>query len=108
MSHNNDAEWDNFYRSEHVRLISKTPGYRRMIRYTIASRSVLSSFERSFPEPPTWLAVHEFDGTELPWKALQETDETEWAKKLIPGIKDVDFGVFKLSRVFEKELKANL
>jgi hypothetical protein len=55
-----------------------------------------------------WLALHEFDGLVLPWTELAATDETEWAKRVIPGIQNIDFGCFKLKRVFEKKSKAKL
>lgn len=101
MNHTSDYTLDDWYRGEHVRTISECPNYRRMVRYKLATRSLLSAFERSFPENVTWLALHEFDG-EVPWKELAATDETEWAKKVIPGIQDIDFGLFELKRVYEK------
>lgn len=108
ISHADDEKLDEWYRGEHVRTISECPGYRRTARYTNASRSILSAFQRSFPIAPKWLALHEFDGTVLPWKELAATDETDWGKKLVPGILEVDFGVFQLKRVFEKGEKAKL
>ena len=108
MSHVSDSKLDEWYRGEHVAEISKCPGYRRMSRYKLATSSRLSEFERSFPEAPTWLALHEFDRTEFPWKELAATDETDWAKKVIPGIRDIDFGCFALKRTFGKLDKAKL
>ncbi|KAH8657204.1 hypothetical protein BGZ60DRAFT_417051 [Tricladium varicosporioides] len=102
MNHTSDSALDAWYRGEHVRTISECPNYRRMVRYKLATRSLLSGFERSFPENVTWLALHEFDDV-VPWKELAATDETEWAKKVIPGIQDIDFGLFELKRVYEKE-----
>jgi hypothetical protein len=69
---------------------------------------VLSAFERSFSPVPKWLALHEFDGLEVPWKELAATDETEWAKKVIPGISEVDFACFRLKKVFEKSERSKL
>jgi hypothetical protein len=108
MSHSSDSQLDEWYRGEHVDEISKCPGYRRTSRYKLASRSLLSAFERSFPPAPTWLAIHEFDGVELPWKELAATDETDWAKKIIPGISDIDFGCFRLKRAYEEPSVAKL
>lgn len=54
------------------------------------------------------LALHEFDGGYVPWDELAPTDETEWANKVLPGITGVDFGLFKLKRVYEKESKSKL
>lgn len=108
MSHASDSELDESYRGEHVAEISKCPGYRRTSRYKVATRSLLSAFERSFPLAPKWLALHVFDGIVLPWKELAATDETQSAKAVIPGIRDIDFGCFKLKRVFEKKSIAKL
>jgi hypothetical protein len=70
---------------------------------------VLSAFERSIPvRGPQILALHEFDGLNVPWNELASTDETEWAKKLLPGLVEMDFGVFRLKRVYEKESKSKL
>lgn len=102
MSHSNDSELDAWYRGEHIALIARCPGYRRTSRYRLATRSILSAFERSFPPAPTWLALHEFNGPHIPWEDLAATDETEWAKKVIPGIVDIDFGCFRLERVYHK------
>lgn len=103
MSHTSDEDLDDWYRGEHVRTISQCPNYRRTRRYKLVSRSVLSSFERTTPPGPTWLSLHEFDGDVLPWKELAATDETEWAKKVVPGIRDIDYGCFRLSKAFGKE-----
>jgi hypothetical protein len=108
MSHNSDSELDDWYRGEHVAEISKCPGYRRTRRYKLVTRSLLSAFERSFPSAPKWLALHGFDGLVLPWKGLAATDETEWAKIAIPGIRDIDFGCFQLKKDFEKKSIAKL
>jgi len=108
LKHTSDSAMDEWYREEHVRLVSQTKGYRRTRRYKLASRSVLSAFERSFPEAPVWLAIHEFDGSCVPWDQLALTDETEWAKKILPGILEADFGCFRLKRVYDKKSKARL
>lgn len=108
ISHLSDTDLDEWYRREHVELISKCPGHRRTTRYKLVTSSILSAFERSFPGAPTWLTLHEFHGPEMPWEELAATDETAWAKKMIPGILEVDFGCFRLKKVFEKSGKSKL
>jgi hypothetical protein len=49
------------------------------------------------------MALHEFDGEELPWKELQATDETEYGKRVLKGVKSIDWGVFGLSRYWVKD-----
>ena len=108
MSHSSDSDLDEWYRGEHVQLISRCSGYRRTKRYKLATCSVLSAFERSFPLAPKWLVLHEFDGPDMPWKELAATDETAWAKKVIPEILHVDFGCFKSVGIFEKPGRSKL
>jgi len=48
------------------------------------------------------MALHEFDGEELPWKKLQATDETEWGKRVLKDVKSVDWGAFGLSKAWRK------
>ena len=69
---------------------------------------MLSAFERSFPLAPKWLVLHEFDGPDVLWKDLAFTDETAWAKKIIPRILRVDFACFKLTGIFEKPERPKL
>ncbi|KAH8590145.1 hypothetical protein B0O99DRAFT_691798 [Bisporella sp. PMI_857] len=111
MSHSNDEELDEWYRGEHLQAISKCPGYVRTTRCTLESRSVLSAFVRQIPEGKEnlkWLALHEFEGPEIPWPQLAATDETEWAKRIIPGITAMDFGIFELVETWGEDGKAKL
>jgi hypothetical protein len=38
-------------------------------------------------EPPTWLAIHEFDTEDVDMKALMATTYTEWSKRILGGAK---------------------
>jgi hypothetical protein len=44
--------------------------------------------------PPTWLALHEFDGEALPSEELK-TAETEWAKTVLGGLVTSEVGVYR-------------
>lgn len=103
LSHPDDAELDAWYRGEHVTEIAKCPGYRRTSRFMVHHYSVLSAFERSSPPVPKWLALHEFEGPQIPWEELRASDETDWARRVVPGLRDVDFGLFRLVRVYGNE-----
>lgn len=48
--------------------------------------------------PPTYLALHEFDGDGLPWPELQKTAETEWSKRVMGSLEGSEVMVFKLGR----------
>jgi hypothetical protein len=45
-------------------------------------------------EPPTWLALHEFTEA-LDERALMETGETEWSKKIMAGAKRTENPMYK-------------
>jgi len=46
--------------------------------------------------PPTYLALHEFESEALPAEELQKTAETEWAKRVMGGIVGTEVGVYRL------------
>lgn len=68
---------------------------------------MLSAFERSFPPALRCLVVYNFE-SEIPWEELKSAHETEWAKKILPGMKDVDLGGFELVRGFGKKDESTL
>lgn len=50
------------------------------------------------PEPPTWLALHEYETEEVDMKALKELTDTTWTKKIHEGAKEAIFEVYRLSK----------
>lgn len=56
----------------------------------------------SAPKPPTWLALHEFDSFRLPLKEMKETDETEWAKRVLTAPKSSERAIYRLDHVHRK------
>lgn len=96
-----DADFDAWYRQEHCRDVSLCPGHRRTRRYklTFARQNRKDSSENELDSPPVYLALHEFDGEELPAE-LQKTAETEWAKKSMGGLVGSEVKIFKLLKGF--------
>ncbi|KAF2681310.1 hypothetical protein K458DRAFT_310096 [Lentithecium fluviatile CBS 122367] len=80
--HPNDAvDFDNWYREEHLQKLSKLPGYRRTLRYKLGPKTHLTKGD----VVPAFLAMHEIDDVvkALEGKELEETNGTEWTKKVL-------------------------
>jgi hypothetical protein len=52
---------------------------------------------------PRYLAMHEFSGEVLPWKELQASVETEWAKKVMGGLVKEEIGWYEVKRLYGEE-----
>jgi len=104
-------EFDKWYREEHLDEVAKVPGYLRGTRYkllyyrTNAQSRALKGLpprdaDLAIKEPPTFMAIHEFDTESIDMKALMKTTETEWAKKILPTCKTTDTGMWSLKNSF--------
>jgi hypothetical protein len=77
-------------------MLSKTPGFRRCTRYklTWSTRS----------DCPAYIAMHEFDGVNLPMDNIMKTGETEWAKRQLGAAKALEAPIWKLEGEFGDKL----
>jgi len=100
---NADADFDAWYRKEHLRLLSQCPGYRRSRRFKVVNATVLDGFVRKEPEVPQYLALHEFDGEDFPFTELGPTADTEWAKRIMGNTRAAEVGWYRLKRVYNGE-----
>ncbi len=94
-----DDDLDAWYRQEHLAAVAKCTGFRRTRRYRLAA-DMQKAMQAMMPGaseemPPTWLALHEFDGEALPRVELLETAETAWAKKVMGGASLHEYRVFR-------------
>lgn len=87
------------------------PGYLRCTRYkllyyrTNAQSRVLKGLppraaDIDIKEPPTFLAIHEFETESVDMQVLLKSTQTEWAKKVLPGSKTTEGGVWSLQGSF--------
>lgn len=88
------------HNSTHNSLL-QLPSYQGTKWYKLLSRSILSSFERTFPAAQTWLAIHAFSSNELSWDEMKTSSGTEWARRNLTGVRDMEGGSFTLNRVYE-------
>jgi hypothetical protein len=56
-----EKDFDAWYRDEHLPVLAAAPGYVRTRRYDLVSGTSLNEFERSVPDIPKVLALHEFE-----------------------------------------------
>lgn len=74
------ADFDQWYRREHLSVLAQAPGYIRTRRYELVNGTTLNEFERLHPDPPGYLALHEFEAEQLPWGELEASAGTGWAR----------------------------
>jgi len=89
-----EDDFDDWYRRQHLDMLSMTKGYRRSIRYKL-----ISSMRE---DAPSWVAIHEFDSTNLPRDGILITTKTEWSKKILGGAKAFELDWWKLENQFSK------
>lgn len=95
-----EKDFDAWYRDEHLPVLAAAPGYVRTRRYNLVSGTSLNEFERSVPDIPQFLALHEFECEELPWTELGASAETEWAGRVMGGLAKSEIGWFVGKRVY--------
>ncbi|KAI9740927.1 MAG: hypothetical protein M1818_004533 [Claussenomyces sp. TS43310] len=102
-----DDDFNAWYAQEHLHEASKAAGHRRSRRYKLTSIHVFGKHAEgstaaaaAAAAPPTYLALHEFDGAELPWPDLVKTLDTPWAKKSMGGCVKTETGQYRLLKVF--------
>ncbi|KAF2101990.1 hypothetical protein NA57DRAFT_73430 [Rhizodiscina lignyota] len=67
-----DDDFDDWYRKQHLDMISMCRGYHRSTRYKKLDGS-----------KPRYLAIHEYETTDFPGDQLKVVVGTEWSKKVI-------------------------
>lgn len=80
MDPKDEADFDAWYRQEHLDLLRKVHGYRRSQTYKIGPRVPVLTLG----EPPRYLAVHEVDNVKAFTTGPEaEAAWTEWTKKQV-------------------------
>lgn len=104
------ADFDKWYREEHLPLLSRLPGFVRSRRFEIASATVLNQaqFGDVLEKAPRYLALHEFSGKELPWEELAKSGETVWAKGVLGSVERVEMGYYAAGRVYPESEWGNV
>lgn len=91
-----DEDYNEFYREEHLHMLSKVPGYRRSQRYELVSST---NVHRS--KIPRFMAVHEFEHlNSLDGPELREADASPNTHRVFGNAKMVNIRGFKLVQTF--------
>jgi hypothetical protein len=104
------ADFDKWYRDEHLPLLSRAPGFIRSRRYEVVTAYKLDQLQHAdaMPEVPQYLALHEFGGEALPWKEIKESLNSEWAEKIIASVQNTEIGWYQVKRVYPESEWGNV
>jgi hypothetical protein len=82
-----EADFDAWYRKQHLDMLAMCEGYRRTTRY-----------ERVDGEKPRFLALHEWacKPEDLPTEQIEQVAKTEWSLKILSEAEVKDRDVFEL------------
>lgn len=85
-----ELDFEEWYRRQHLDMLSMCKGYRRTTRY-----------RRLDKQQPRYMALHEYDCKpgELPAEQIKQTTQTEWSRKVISDAKVFERDVFELMEV---------
>jgi hypothetical protein len=85
-----EKDFDAWYRTQHLDMLSMIPGYRRGTRY-----------RRIGSKKPTYLAIHEYTckPDAISAEMIAQVSATEWSKKVISEAKAIERDVFELIEV---------
>ncbi|RDL38079.1 uncharacterized protein BP5553_05512 [Venustampulla echinocandica] len=91
-----DNDLDNWYRQEHLGLVSEVGGFIRSRRYKLRE---LFTFDLSIGQQnenivPRYLAIHEFQNADYVGETL--TPPTVWSARILKSVRHVDLSVYKL------------
>jgi hypothetical protein len=90
-------------------LIAKAKGYLRTTRFKLAyarnnaqSRALkgLPTTDEPAPEPPTWLALHEFEVDDINMGEIKDLTASPWTAKIHQNRKTGIFNVYRTIAVF--------
>lgn len=86
---NGDEEFEEWYRKQHLDMLSMVRGFRRSTRY-----------RRLDGQPPRYLACHEYDTTDFPVDQVKLVTGTEWSKKILGAAKSFEGDVWEMIAVY--------
>ena len=104
-----DEELDEWYKKQHLDMLSMIPGYRMSSRYQLQKPQGLvkhlletGGLKEPFELPPRWLALHQYEQVGQPdpeW--VKKVVSTEWSKKILDGAR-YERGVWEYVKEFEQ------
>jgi len=89
-----DDEFDEWYRKQHLDMLSMVDGYHRSTRYKLAPGSD--------PKLPSYLALHEYESKDMNGAQLKLVVGSEWSKKIIAEAKQFDRSMWEFITEYQK------
>lgn len=95
--------------TQHLPMLATAKGYLRTTRFKLMFASAnsqvralkgLPSTNEPPPEPPTWMAIHEFESEDVDLAALKELTTTPWTEKIRDNRTKAIYSYYKLVSVF--------
>ncbi|KAF2434392.1 hypothetical protein EJ08DRAFT_693431 [Tothia fuscella] len=83
-----EEEFDEWYRKQHLDMLSMVTGFRRSTRYQLV--------EKELSGEPRFLACHEYETTDFPVEEIKRVTGTEWSKKMFAGFKSFEGEVWEV------------
>jgi hypothetical protein len=84
----NDADFDEWYRKQHLDMLSMVPGFRRSTRYQLSDQENKEGH-------PRFIAMHEYDTADFPVEAVKLVTGTEWSRKVLKEAKSFSGDVWE-------------
>lgn len=84
-----DKDFDDWYRLQHLDMISMCRGYLRTTRYKLMADTPFNKRDAG-KELPQYLAIHEYETTDFPADQLKVVVGTQWSKKVIGNSQTFD------------------
>ncbi|PGH20379.1 hypothetical protein AJ80_03647 [Polytolypa hystricis UAMH7299] len=105
MSHNDDGAFKDWFLKSRVPSMRKISGYLQTRFFKTKSRSKLTEYKRIPLEATTWMALHEFEGAEIPWAEIEKIDANEEARSVLSGVTEREKGGFKVIKSWDTKGK---
>ncbi|KAJ9643940.1 hypothetical protein H2201_006571 [Coniosporium apollinis] len=97
-----EDEIDEWYRKQHLDMLSMCRGYRRSTRYKLAPEEYQFSenFQKSPQDQARYLALHEYSSAfDLPEDQIKIVSGTEWSRKVIGNAKIFKRDIWELTEI---------
>lgn len=94
-----EADLDAWYREEHLDQATTQPGFKRSKRYTLFFHQKHES-EPEAEDPPSGLALHEWDEGFLGEEVDAFQPVTEWTKRAVGNAKKIEAGNYELVKSY--------
>lgn len=76
--------------------------YARSNAQSRALKGLPATSDEPPPDPPTWLAMHEFESDSVDVQAIKKLTDTEWTARIHKNVKVAEHPVYRVAKVHGK------